>query len=310
MSMAGCRWPAVGWSWSAKPPAAWVTSVCSRGGLLLGGLRVCSSSICWLHGQGDGEGGAFAHFRVTLMVPWCCSTMFFTIFRPMPVPGLLSCAWKKGSKMRWRSSSRMPTPSSLTVMRKCSGIGTQRSSSLGVLIGIGEEVADNLGDGLAVDDGGEVLVGVGHGEVLATILEGGCEALADGLDQLVDVLRSKVHHQALLLHLAEVEQLVDQFEQAVGIAVDDAQLVALDLDFLKGSDDERHGCAYLVGNHGEEVQACLTHLLLLLLVQPLHLLLVAVLGPLQSEVDIIPDGADEQQIEASWPTSSTRKAGG
>ena len=46
------------------------------------------------------------------------------MFRPIPVPGLLSIAWKNGSKIRWRSSSRIPTPLSLTTIRKCSPSGS------------------------------------------------------------------------------------------------------------------------------------------------------------------------------------------
>ena len=168
----------------------------------------------------------------------------------------------------------------------------------GVFAGIGEQVAHYLGDGLAVDDGGEVLVGVGHGEMLAAILEGGCEAHAHILYQLVDVLGGKVHDEALLLYLAEVEQLVDQFEQPVGVAVDDLHLFrrsAAFHDFLQGRDDERYGRAYLVGNHREEVEAGIAHLFLFLLVQPLHLELMAVFGAAQTQVDIIPDGCSQQQ---------------
>ena len=93
---------------------------------------------------------------------------------------------------------------------------------LRVFVGIGQQVAHHLGDGLLVDDGREVLVGIFHREPFAALFEGGGEAHADILYQFVDILRGEVHHETLLLHLAEVEQLVHQFQQPVGIAVDHA----------------------------------------------------------------------------------------
>ena len=44
-----------------------------------------------------------------------------------------------------------------------------------------------------------------------------------------------------------------------------------------------------MGNHRKEVQASLTHLFLLRCVQPLYLLLMLMLGTLQTETYIIPD---------------------
>ena len=82
----------------------------------------------------------------------------------------------------------------------------------------------------------------------------------------------------------------------MGIAVDNTHVVfagdggvALH-DFLQRTDNQRHRCTYLVGNHREEVQTRLAHLLLLLRIQPLYLLLMLMLGTLQTETYIIPDG--------------------
>ena len=90
-----------------------------------------------------------------------------------------------------------------------------------VFISIGEQVAHDLGDGLFVEDSGEVWIRIVDGEVLASLFEGGCKALADILDELTDILWRKVYHDLLLFDLAEVEQLVYKFQQPMGIAIDD-----------------------------------------------------------------------------------------
>ena len=172
---------------------------------------------------------------------------------------------------------------------------------LRVFIGVRQQVADDLGHRLPIDHRREVLVGIGHGELLPALLEGGGEAHADILYQFVYVLRGEVHHEHLLFHLAEVEQLVHQFQQSVGIAVDHLHVVRhipLLHDLLQRADDERHGGADLVGNHREEVQTGLAYLFFLLFVQPLHLSLVLVLRLLQAVVDVLPDdGTDQQEVE-------------
>ena len=139
-----------------------------------------------------------------------------------------------------------------------------------VFIGIRQQVADHLRHGFLVDDGREVLVWTVHRKPFAALLESRCKAFAHTLYKFMDVVRRKPHHQTLLLHLAEVEQLVHQFQQPVGIAVDDAHVgltrdggVGLH-DFLQRTDNQRHRRTYLVGNHREEVQTRLAHLLLLL----------------------------------------------
>ena len=79
-----------------------------------------------------------------------------------------------------------------------------------------------------------------------------------------------MHGQTLLFHLTEAEQLVHQFQQTVGVAVDDVQSLDLRvLQLLQRTDDQRYRGAYLVSNHREEVQTSLAHLLLFFLAQPL-----------------------------------------
>ena len=134
--------------------------------------------------------------------------------------------------------------------------------------------------------------------MLTALLKGRCEALADRQDQFVDVLRGKVHHEGVLLHFTEVEQLIDKFQQSVGIAVNHLHVVGgvtFLHDLLQRADDERHRGAYLVGNHREEVQTGIAHLFLFLCIQPLYLLLVLPLGQFQTEMDVLPDDRTQQQ---------------
>ena len=74
-----------------------------------------------------------------------------------------------------------------------------------------------------------------------------------------------------LVDLAQVHQFVDEGEDAVGVAVDEfvgllvlGVLVALH-ELLEGADDERHGCAELVGDVHEELQLGLVDGILALL---------------------------------------------
>ena len=95
-----------------------------------------------------------------------------------------------------------------------------------------------------------------------------------------------------MLHFVEVEQLIDEFQEPMGIAVDDIQVVGRPRllflhQLLQRSDDQRDRRAYLVGDHREEAQARLTHLGGLLFAEPLHLALVTTLGTAQSELSVI-----------------------
>ena len=83
---------------------------------------------------------------------------------------------------------------------------------LRVFIGVGQQVADHLRHAFLVDDGGKTLVGIFYRELLAALFEGGGKPFTDALHQRVDVLRGKVHHEHLLFHLTEVEQLVHEFQ--------------------------------------------------------------------------------------------------
>ncbi len=128
------------------------------------------------------------------------------------------------------------------------------------------------------------------------------------MNDVVDVALGKAHGQPGLLHLVEIEQLVDQVEQPVGVAVDHLQTVALGgkhrvarmvghmaHDGLERTDDERHRGAYLVGYHGEETQTGLLHLQVLALVETAQLVVVAALGNLQAQVYVEPDGTHHHQ---------------
>ena len=96
---------------------------------------------------------------------------------------------------------------------------TQPHIVLGVFVSIRKQVAHNLGYRFLVDNGGKVLVDSIYSEPFATLFEGGGEACADRQNQVMDILWCKVHAHALLFHLAEVEQLVDEFQQTVSVSV-------------------------------------------------------------------------------------------
>ena len=94
-----------------------------------------------------------------------------------------------------------------------------------VLGSIGHKVADDLGDAFLVDHRREVVGRIVDMERDVALLQGGLEALGDGLHEVGNGVAGEMHREALLLHLVEVEQLVDQREQPVGIAVDDVEEV-------------------------------------------------------------------------------------
>ena len=94
----------------------------------------------------------------------------------------------------------------------------------------------------------------------------------------------------MLFDLTEVEQLVDQLQQAMGIAVDHLQVVGWCAVFqylLQRSDNQRNGRTYLVGYHRKKVQSGLAYLCLFLFVQQLQFALVLSFGTFQSQLYII-----------------------
>ena len=143
--------------------------------------------------------------------------------------------------------------------------------ALGIFARIGHEVAENLSHGLSVDDRREAVIGIADVERDVPLRQCGLEPHSHGPHELCDVADGEVQAHALLFHLVVVEQLIDEVEQAVCVAVDDVDGLCdglsarrtaagvllprsqhLLLQILERSDDERHGSAYLVGNHGEE----------------------------------------------------------
>ena len=134
-----------------------------------------------------------------------------------------------------------------------------------------EQVAQDLGDGLAVDlcehSGFDVLLL----KPFAAQGVGWLEALHRVAQQFADVDRLQLRVQLARVDLLEVQELRGEVEQAVGVLVDDAQVVgyalvidARILDDLEGPADEGEGRANFVGNLGEVLYALLAQFLLLL----------------------------------------------
>ena len=172
-------------------------------------------------------------------------------------------------------------------------IAAHADAALGVLVGIGQQVAHHLGDGLSIDDGREVLVGIVDGELPPILGKRRGKALADVVHQLTDVVYTEAHGHLLLLHLAEVQQLVDQLQQTVGVTVDDLQVsrrLSLLHQVFQRTDDKGYRRSYFVGYHREEAKTGLAGLLLLGLRQPADVLLMALLSTAQPQADVIPDG--------------------
>ena len=132
------------------------------------------------------------------------------------------------------------------------------------------------------------------------------------MHQLGNILQSEMNLQTLLLHLVEIEQLVDKRQESLGVSVYHVQglvhrltilytltnLLPLLLQVLQRSDNQRNRSTDFVGYHGEELQSGITHLLLLLLLQMVEFLLMAALLSLHPRLGIEPDKpADNQQIQ-------------
>ena len=82
---------------------------------------------------------------------------------------------------------------------------------LRIFVGVGQQIADHLRDGLLVNHGREPLIRIVNDKPLTALLKRRGETLTDGPYQLMDILWGEMHHQHQFLHLAEVEQLVNQF---------------------------------------------------------------------------------------------------
>ncbi|CDD84535.1 unknown [Bacteroides sp. CAG:462] len=140
-------------------------------------------------------------------------------------------------------------------------------SALGrILEGIGEHVHEHLVEVLRVYPDVEPFVRVAEGEVDAAR---GClvlEGVVEVGDEADDVHAAEVQVHLPLVNLADVHELVDEAEDALGIAVDGVvALLARGIgiarhELLQRTDDERHGCAYLVGYVDEEAHLRLVEL--------------------------------------------------
>lgn len=155
----------------------------------------------------------------------------------------------------------------------------------GVFQGVGEQVAQDLGEGLAVGIEQDVRIGAvrADGDLFGRVAES-CDGL---LDQQADVDFAAAQPEPLVVHLPEIEQLADEFEQPVDVPFHDVEVgghVAVpfsgfDDSFERGL-DQRDRRLDLVGHLGEERHLGLDQLLFLLFALP-------------PEND--PDPADDQQ---------------
>ena len=182
----------------------------------------------------------------------------------------------------------------------------------GVLGGVGHQITDYLGNRLAIDDCRKIVGRIIHLQSGSLLLQGWLEPFCHRMHQLGNILQSEVNLQSLLLHLVEIEQLVDKRQESLGISVYHVQglvhrltilhtladLLPLLLQVLQRSDDQRNRSTDFVGNHGEELQSCIAHLLLLLHLQLVEFLLMAALLSLHPRLGVEPDEpADNQQIQ-------------
>ena len=117
---------------------------------------------------------------------------------------------------------------------------------------------------------------------------------------------------ALLLYLVEIEQLIDEQEQTLGVTVDNRKrlrdsltlskfsgnLFPMLFQTLQRSDDKRYRRTDFMGNHREELQAGVSHLLILLALQLVEFFLMAALFTLQPALcEPINHVTDEQKIQ-------------
>ena len=128
---------------------------------------------------------------------------------------------------------------------------------------------------------------------------------------------------ALLLHLVEIEQLIDEQEQTLGVTVDNRKRLRDSLTIrkfsgnqfpmlfqtLQRSDNKRYRRTDFMGNHREELQAGVSHLLILLALQLVEFFLMAALLTLQPALcEPIDCVTDEQKIQnLGWQRPPERR---
>lgn len=145
---------------------------------------------------------------------------------------------------------------------------------------IGQEVADELGHGLAVYVRTEVFRRIFHDEAGTVVCYCRLEALADLPHQRSQRLAEETHLHGVLLDLSEIEKLVDKIKEPLAVVVDDIEVITngfrdlIDLlhHLFKRSDDKRYRSPDLMGDHGKELDLRLEYLLFLLGVEFLHLI--------------------------------------
>ena len=128
---------------------------------------------------------------------------------------------------------------------------------------------------------------------------------------------------ALLLHFVEIEQLIDEQEQTLGVTVDNRKrlrdsltiskfsgnLFPMLFQTLQRSDDKRYRRTDFMGNHREELQAGISHLLILLEFQLVEFFLMTEFltfqPALHEPVDCV---TDEQKIQnLGWQRPPERR---
>ena len=183
---------------------------------------------------------------------------------------------------------------------------------LGIFQGVAHQIADNLGNGLLVNHRHELIGWIIYIKTDAFLFEGRSKALCHSMHQLRNVVQTEMNLHALLLHFVEIEQLIDEQEQPLGITVDNRKrlrdsltigkfsgnLFPMLFQALQRSDDKRYRRTDFMGNHREELQAGVSHLLILLALQLVEFFLMAALFTLQpalcEPVDCV---TDEQKIQ-------------
>ena len=137
----------------------------------------------------------------------------------------------------------------------------------GVFEGVGEHVDNDLVEVRTVDPYGQFLAVVVVGERDLPHLRLVVEEGVDIIDESHEVALAHAHLHLTLVDLPEVHHLVDQAEDALGIAADgliDTLALRVFLLLDEGEqrrDDERHRGTYLVTDVHEEAEFGLTHLL-------------------------------------------------
>ena len=147
--------------------------------------------------------------------------------------------------------------------------------------GIVQQVAQNLGEGFAVD----LRIGLHTAQIqfkgFVLLLGRRAEPVESLFDEVRDVLPGQVERQMLLLDLLEIQQLVRKVEQTVGIAIHDDQILGhvpvhrlLGEDVLQRSFDQRQRRTDLMRDIGEKADLGVVKLPLLFALESLYVLLL------------------------------------